>query len=144
MTTTTTPTSVPILRRVLRWSLILTAAIALVGGIVGWFVVGWPGLWSALVAAGITLLFTGVTALSIMLAAKFDPIFFVAVILGAWVLKFLVFLGVLALVKQLGFTDQWMLWSCMVAAMVGQLLVDVLVVARSRQGYVSDTTLPGE
>lgn len=142
--TTTPPSSVPILRRVLRWSLVLTAAIAVVGGVVGWFVAGWPGVWSALVAAGITLLFTGVTALSIIFAAKFDPIFFVAVILGAWVLKFLVFLGVLAIVKQLGFTHPWMLWSCMVAAMLGQLLVDVLVVTRSRQGYVSDTQLPGQ
>lgn len=137
------PTSVPIMRQVLRWSLLLTLAIAVIGGPIGWFVAGWPGVWSAVVAAGITLIFSGVTALSIILAARFDPLFFVAVILGAWILKFLVFLGILALVKQLGFTHDWMLWSCMVVGILGQLAVDVLVVTRSRIGHVSDVHLPG-
>lgn len=138
------PTSVPIMREVLKWSLVLTAAIAVVGGLIGWFVAGWPGAWSAIVAAVLTLLFTGVTELSIILAARFDPIYFVAVILGAWILKFLVFLGALALVKQLAFTHDWMLWSCMVVAMLGQLAIDVIVVSRSRQGHVSDVRLPGD
>ncbi|NLT27023.1 MAG: hypothetical protein GXX90_10355 [Microbacteriaceae bacterium] len=138
------PTSVPIMREVLKWSLVLTVAIAVVGGVVGWFVAGWPGLWSAVVAAVLTLLFTGVTELSIILAARYDPIYFVAVILGAWILKFLVFLGALALVKQLDFTHDWMLWSCMVLAMLGQLAIDVIVVARSRHGYVSEARLPGD
>lgn len=142
-TTPKEPTSVPIMRTVLRWSLLLTLAIAVVGSIIGWFVAGWPGVWSALIAAAITLLFSGVTALSIILAARFDPLFFVAVILGAWILKFLVFLGVLAIVKQLDITHDWMLWSCMVAAIIGQLAVDVLAVTRSRQGHVSDVHLPG-
>ena len=138
------PTSVPIMREVLKWSVVLTVVIALVGGLIGWFVAGWPGVWSAVVAAVITLLFTGVTELSIILAARFDPIYFVALILGAWILKFLVFLGALALVKQLAFTHDWMLWSCMVVAMLGQLAIDVIVVARSRLGHVSDVRLPGD
>ena len=138
------PTSVPIMRQVLKHSLMLTVAIAVLGGAIGWFVAGWAGVWSAVVAAVLTLLFTGVTELSIILAARFDPIYFVAVILGAWILKFLVFLGALALVKQLAFTHDWMLWSCMVVAMLGQLAIDVIVVARARHGYVSDVRLPGD
>lgn len=139
-----TPTSVPVMKRVLKWSLLLTLAIAVVGGVVGYFVAGIPGVWSALVAAGVTLLFTGLTVLSIMLAARFDPMFFIAVILGMWILKFIAFLGVLAIVKAFDFTHDWMLWSTMMAAMVGQLAIDVVVVQRSRQPYVSDVKLPGE
>lgn len=139
-----TPTSVPVMKRVLKWSLLLTLAIAVVGGVVGYFVAGMPGVWSALVAAGVTLLFTGLTVLSIMLAARFDPMFFIAVILGMWILKFIAFLGVLAIVKAFDFTHDWMLWSTMMAAMVGQLAIDVVVVQRSRQPYVSDVKLPGE
>lgn len=139
-----TPTSVPVMKRVLKWSLLLTLAIAVVGGVVGYFVAGMPGVWSALVAAGVTLLFTGLTVLSIILAARFDPMFFIAVILGMWILKFIAFLGVLAIVKAFDFTHDWMLWSTMMAAMVGQLAIDVVVVQRSRQPYVSDVKLPGE
>lgn len=139
-----TPTSVPVMKRVLKWSLLLTLAIAVVGGVVGYFVAGMPGVWSALVAAGVTLLFTGLTVLSIMLSARFDPMFFIAVILGMWILKFIAFLGVLAIVKAFDFTHDWMLWSTMMAAMVGQLAIDVVVVQRSRQPYVSDVKLPGE
>lgn len=139
-----TPTSVPVMKRVLKWSLLLTLAIAVVGGVVGYFVAGMPGVWSTLVAAGVTLLFTGLTVLSIMLAARFDPMFFIAVILGMWILKFIAFLGVLAIVKAFDFTHDWMLWSTMMAAMVGQLAIDVVVVQRSRQPYVSDVKLPGE
>ncbi len=139
-----TPTSVPVMKRVLKWSLVLTLAIAVVGGVVGYFVAGMPGVWSTLVAAGVTLLFTGLTVLSIMLAARFDPMFFIAVILGMWILKFIAFLGVLAIVKAFDFTHDWMLWSTMMAAMVGQLAIDVVVVQRSRQPYVSDVKLPGE
>lgn len=139
-----TPTSIPVMKRVLKWSLLLTLAIAVVGGVVGYFVAGMPGVWSALVAAGVTLLFTGLTVLSIMLAARFDPMFFIAVILGMWILKFIAFLGVLAIVKAFDFTHDWMLWSTMMAAMVGQLAIDVVVVQRSRQPYVSDVKLPGE
>jgi hypothetical protein len=96
--TTNTPTSVPVMKRVLKWSLLLTLAIAVVGGITGYLVAGFPGLWSALVA----------------------------------------------LVKAFDFTHDWVLWSTMMAAMVGQLAIDVIVVQRSRQPYVSDVKLPGE
>lgn len=143
MSLDTEPTSAPIMRTILRWSLLLTLVIAVIGGIVGALVAGWPGVWSAVCAAVLTLLFTGVTSLSVLLANRFDTIYFMVIILGAWILKFLVFLGALALVKQLDFTSPWILWSCMVVAIVGQLAIDVVVVLRSRQGYVSDVRLPG-
>ncbi|WP_201517124.1 hypothetical protein [Gulosibacter hominis] len=144
MTSTNQPASVPVMKRVLRWSLVLTAAIAVVGGIVGWFVAGWAGVWSAVVAALLAMLFTGVTVVSVILAARFDAVMFMGIILGAWILKLLVFLGVLAIVKQLDFTHDWMLWSCMVVAIIGHLTIDLLVVASSRLGAMSDIKLPGE
>lgn len=142
--TSNIPSSVPVMQRVLKWSLLLTLVIALVGGVAGYFVAGWSGVWSALVAAGVTLLFTGLTVLSVILAARFDPMFFIAVLLGMWILKLIAFLGVLAVVKAFGFTHDWMLWATMMAALLGQLVIDIIVVQRSRQAYVSDAVLPGE
>ena len=131
------------MRTVLRYSVILVGIIALVGGIVGWFVAGAPGLVSAIIAAAVALMFAGVTALSVILAARVDTGMFMAVVLGAWILKLIAFLAILAIVKQLNFTHDWMLWSTMVAAMVGQLAIDAIVVLRARHGYVSDVELPG-
>lgn len=140
--TTNEPSSVPIMRTVLRYSVYLVAAIALIGGIVGWFVAEWSGVASAIIAAGVALMFSAVTALSIMFAARVDAGMFMAVVLGAWILKLIAFLAILAIVKQLGFTHDWMLWGTMVAAMIGQLAIDVIVVLRARHGYVSDVELP--
>ncbi|MDJ1369877.1 hypothetical protein [Gulosibacter molinativorax] len=137
------PSSVPIMRKVLRWSLILMIAVAVVGGIVGWFVAGWSGVWSAVVAAAVVLLFTAVTAISIIFAAKLPSTYFMAVILGAWLLKLIAFVGVLAVVRAFDFTHDWMLWSTMLVALVGALAIDVVVVLRSRQPYVSEVDLPG-
>lgn len=129
-------TTATIMRRVLVWSAWLTLAIAVIGGIVGFFIADWSGVWSALVAAGLTLIFTGLTVVSVILAARFDTFMFLAVIMGMWIVKFIAFIAILALVKQLGFTHDWMLWSTMVAAIVGQLAIDVIVVQRSRQPVV--------
>ncbi|KAB1643579.1 hypothetical protein [Gulosibacter chungangensis] len=137
------PSSVPIMHTVLRWSIILTVAVALVGGLVGWFVAGWSGVWSAVIAAAVVLLFTAVTAISIIFAAKMPSTYFMAVILGAWLLKLIAFIGVLAIVRAFDFTHDWMLWGTMLAALVGALAIDVVVVLRSRQPYVSDIELPG-
>lgn len=131
------------MRTVLRYSIILVVALAIIGSIIGWFVAGWPGVASAVIAAAVALMFAGVTALSIIFAACMDSGMFMAVILGAWILKLIAFLAVLALVKQLDFTHPWMLWGTMVAAMIGQLAIDVVVVLRSRHGYVSDVEMPG-
>ncbi|MGO1542912.1 MAG: hypothetical protein ACTHXA_01075 [Gulosibacter sp.] len=136
------PSSVPIMHTVLRWSVILTVIIAVVGGVIGWFIAGWPGTWSAVVAAGVVLMFTAVTAISIIFAARMPSTFFMAVILGAWLVKLLAFLGVLAVVRAFDFTHDWMLWSTMLVALVGHLAIDVIVVLRSRQPYVSDVQLP--
>lgn len=142
-TANSVPSSVPIMRTVLRWSIILTIAVAVIGGVVGWFVAGWPGVWSAVIAAAVVLLFTAVTAVSIIFAAKMPSTYFMAVILGAWLLKLIAFIGVLAIVRAFDFTNDWMLWGTMLVALVGALAIDVIVVLRSRQPYVSDVELPG-
>ena len=59
-----------ILGRALAYGAILTIAIAVVGSIIGFLVAGSPGLISALIGAGLTALFMGFTAGSIVLASR--------------------------------------------------------------------------
>lgn len=141
MSTNQTPTSVPVFKRVLVWSAVVALAVAVVGGVVGLVVAGVAGLVSALIGAALTLLFAGITVLSLILAANLDNVFFMAVILGAWLLKFVLFLGLLLAVKNASFVHDWMLWGSLVAAVVGTLIVDVVCVVKGRIPNVGDVDL---
>ena len=135
------PSSVPIFRRVLFWSALAAVAVAVLGGIAGVLLAGVSGLLSALLGAGVTLLFAGVTVLSLLLAARLDTIYFMAVILGAWLCKMVLVLGILLAVRGAAFVEPWVLWGTMVAGVVATLAVDVVCVLRSRLPAVSDIAL---
>ncbi|GGA58969.1 hypothetical protein GCM10011490_06180 [Pseudoclavibacter endophyticus] len=141
MSTTNEPSSIPVFRRVLKWSAIVVAAVAVVGGVIGFIVAGAPGVFSALIGAGMTLLFTGITVLTLILAARLDTMYFLGVILAAWLLKFVLFLGTLFAIRDQPFIHDWMLWGSLVVAVVGTLAVDVACVVTARLGNVSDVSL---
>ncbi|MGO2112012.1 MAG: hypothetical protein ACTH31_10395, partial [Pseudoclavibacter sp.] len=102
-------------------SAIVAAVVAVIGGVTGYFVADFPGVVSALIGAAMTLLFTGITVLSLILAARLDTMFFMATILGAWLLKFILFLGTLFAIRGQDYIHDWMLWASLVAAVVGTL-----------------------
>lgn len=141
MSSATEPTSVPVFKRVLKWSAIVALAVAVVGGVIGYLVAGMPGLVSALIGAAMTLVFAAITVLSLILAARLDTMYFMAVILGAWLLKFILFLGTLFAIRGQPFIHDWMLWGSLVAAVIGTLAVDVICVVTARIGHVSDVSL---
>jgi len=144
MTSSNLPSSIPVFRRVLVWSCLVAAAVAVVGGGTGLLVGGMPGLWSAIAAAIMTLVFTGFTVVSLILAVRLNPMFFVMILLVAWALKFIVFLGVIIAIKDAPWVHPVMLFACLVAAVVGTLVVDVVVVLKARMSYASEVRLPGQ
>lgn len=136
-----------VLKRVLYYGGILAVGIAVVGSVLGWIFAGPTGLVSALVGTAMAFLFLGVTAASILLAnrsAKSDvlhPAFF-AVVLGGWLLKFVVFLGLVFLLKDQLWINNVVLFLSIVAGVIGSLVVDLLVVAKARIPYLSDSAIP--
>lgn len=140
--------AIPILKRILVYGGILAAAIAIVGSVVGFFVAGGIGVISALVGTVMAVVFLGITAGSILLAtrvAKGDllNVAFFGIIMGAWLLKFVIFIVLLLVVKDQPWVQTQIVFICVVAAVVGTLVVDIVVVSRSRLPYVSDIDLPG-
>jgi len=138
----------PILTRALRYGGILTLAIAVVGSIIGWLVAGQAGLVSALIGAGITAIFMAFTAVSIMIASKVarteeSVMLFFGIILGSWLLKFVVFIFLMVILREQPFIDPIIMFVSILAAVIGSLVVDVLAYVRSRVPYV-DVELPGE
>lgn len=55
---------------VIKYSSWLTLAIAVVGSTIGWLLAGANGLTSALIGAGLTLVFSTMTALSVYFGGK--------------------------------------------------------------------------
>ena len=139
----------PILTRAPRYGAILAIAVAVVGGVVGYLVFGMPGLWGGVLGAALAALFMGVTAASILLAARLttgdpgSPLFF-GVVLGAWVLKLVVFLIAAIWLRTQDWLDPYVFFGSVIVAVLGSLVVDVLAFQRSRVPYVSDIDLPDE
>jgi hypothetical protein len=142
-------TVTPILTRALRYGAFVAAAVAVVGGLIGFLVSGIPGLVGALVGAGLSAVFLGLTAISILVggrAARGDgtsPVFF-AVVLGVLGLKLVLFLVFALWLRGQTFLDPRVFAFTAIVAVIGSLVGDLLAFSRARVPYVSDAKLPGE
>lgn len=139
--------STPILRTVLVWAGIVTGGLALVGGVVGYLVAGTDGLWSALVGVLVAAAFLGITVASILIANRWfgDPLYvpiFFGIVLGGWILKFVVFLVLLLVLRDQPWVEPMVFFLALVASILASLAVDVLVLLRMRMPHVSDISLP--
>ncbi|MDP4585833.1 MAG: hypothetical protein NWS64_00860 [Microbacteriaceae bacterium] len=133
--------SVQLAAKALRTSLLLgaivTLAIALVGGSVGFSLVGPIGIWSALVGSAMAFVFMGITAGSILIGQKVSGgsiasgLFF-GVVLGAWLLKFVLFLVVAFTIRNSDLFDTVIAFSCVISAVLGALVSDVIAISRAR------------
>jgi hypothetical protein len=142
-----TPTSNPVLRRALAWGGLLAAVILVVSAVLGLVFAGVPGLLGALIGTLMAVVFMGITAASILLANRFagSDLFvgaFFGIVLGGWLLKFIVFIVLVVLLRDASWLDTTVLFLSLVAGVIASLVVDVLVVAKSRLPYVSDVELP--
>ena len=139
--------STPILRTVLVWSATVTAILAVVGAVVGFLVAGTDGLWSALAGVLIAALFLAITAASILIAnrwfgdALYVPIFF-GIVLGGWILKFVVFLIALFVLRDQPWIVGPVFFVALVASVLASLAIDVVALLRMRVPHVSDVELP--
>lgn len=140
--------AVPILKRILAYGGILAIVIAVVGSVIGFLVAGGTGVLSALIGTAIAVVFLGITAASIVLAMRvakgqlLSGAFF-GIVMGAWLLKFVVFFILIVLLKDQPWVQTTVLFLSLVVAVLGTLVVDVVVIARSRVGYVSDLPSSG-
>jgi hypothetical protein len=132
-----------ILTEVLKYTGLLAVAIAVIGGGLGYYFAQTDGLISALIGTALAVLFASITAASIIGAMRFDIAAFFGIVMGAWLLKIVVFIVILALLRDAPFIQTMVLFLTVIAGAVGTMLIDVIVVFRSRLGYVSNATLPG-
>lgn len=132
------PSSVPVLRRTLAYGFAFAGAIALVGGILGLVVAGPTAAWSAVIGAVMAGVFLGITALSILIAVRYDIVAFFAIVLGAWLLKFVAFIVVALSLRDQPWINPTALFLALIAGVISSLVVDVVVVMKTRMPYISD------
>ena len=124
--------------RVLTLGSALIGAIAIIGGLVGFLVAGAPGLTSALIGAGLTLVFVTMTALSVWLGGQLPLAGFFGLVLGGWLVKMIGFALVIANLKGADFINGPVLFFTLVAAIIGTLAVDSVLVLNARIPVIGD------
>ena len=145
---TTNPiSSTPILRTVLVWGGVVTGALAVLGGLIGFLVAGTDGLWSALVGVLVAAAFLLITVASILIANRWygDPLYvplFFGIVLGGWILKFIVFIVLLLVLRGQPWIEPMVFFLAVVVSVLASLIVDVVVLLRMRVPHVSDVPLP--
>ncbi len=133
--------AVAVLRRALIWGSWFAVALAVVGAGLGFLVAGAVGVLSALIGAAMAAVFLSITAVSILLASRYDVIAFFGIVMGAWLLKFVLFLVLALMLRDQPFINATVMFLTLVIGVVGTLVVDMVVVAKSRMPYL-DVSLP--
>lgn len=132
------PSSVPVLKRTLVYGFLFAGVIAIVGATIAGLMVGPVGVWSAIIGAAMAAVFLGITAASILIAVRFDIVAFFGIVLGAWLLKFILFIVLALSLRDQPWINTLALFLTMIVGVIASLVVDVVVVMKTRMPYVSD------
>lgn len=126
-----------VFRTALRSMLVLVGVVTVVGSLVGLLVSGTPGLWGALLGAAVTVFFSGTTVVSMLKTTRSGPQTTALVVLGGWVLKMFVLLGVLAVLREAHFYDRYVFAVVLLVGTIGSAALDYRAVSRGRVPYVA-------
>lgn len=107
----------------------------MLGSGIGFLVAGVPGVWAALAGGLAAFVFTALTALSLLLGSKLGLAGFLGVVLGGWLVKMVLFLllfSVLSRADWLTIDSRPVVFFTVVAAVLGGLVLDTLIVTKAR------------
>ncbi|PRZ04860.1 hypothetical protein BCE75_10998 [Isoptericola sp. CG 20/1183] len=124
------------LRRAMRSTLLLVGALVVLGCAVGALVAGLPGVWGALVGAGLAAFFCGTTVWSMQRTVGKPPTVMAGVVMGAWLAKIVVLVVVLAVLRGADFYDPYVLFVVLAIGAIGSALLDYQAVKGARIPYV--------
>lgn len=124
--------STQVFAKALKLSALLVLAVAVIGSLIGFLVVGIAGLWTALIGAAIALVFTTLTVLSVLFGARLPLGGFYGLVLGGWLLKIVLFAVLLGALQRMDFIHGPTLFFAIVLSVLGSLGIDSWVVLRSR------------
>jgi hypothetical protein len=121
-----------VFRKVIVLSLLVVALVATLGSAAGFFLAGEAGVISALIGALVALMFSTLTVISFWVGYKLPLGGYFGVVLGGWLLKFVVFAIALTSLRDAEFISGPVFFFSLVSAIVGGLAVDTWVVSKAR------------
>ncbi|MFI5504225.1 hypothetical membrane protein [Corynebacterium kutscheri] len=105
--------------------------------LMGWGAVsGLSGIWGVLIGAAIGGGFVLLTALSVLIAADTSAATTGIIVLGGWLIKIVVFIAILALIRDLTFYDNIAMFVTVVTALVITLAAETWAVITTRVTYI--------
>ena len=120
-------------RKALRDSALLVTALLMVGSVVGWWLTGMPGVWGAVIGAGIAVVFCGATIGSMLATVNSSPLTMGAVVFSVWIGKLLVLGAVMLVLRDRDFYHSGILVAVLFTAVVGSALLDFRAVQAGDQ-----------
>jgi len=124
-----------VMTRVLKLGSLLVLGVTVIGSLVGFLVAGNSGLLAALAGGAAAFAFTALTVLSLLFGSKLSLGGFLGVVLGGWLIKVLLFLVLFSFLNRaewLTLSARPVVFFVVVAAVIGGLVLDTLVVTKAR------------
>ena len=112
----------------------ITAVVALV---VGWLTSGLPGVWGALIGAGLAAMFCGGTMWSVTKTVGSAPISMAATVMLTWLAKLIVLIVVLAALRGRDFYNPYVLFAVIAVTVIGALAVQAISIKRNKVPYIT-------
>jgi len=113
------------------WIALTTLAVA-----IGAAVAGKPGVWAAAMGSGIAGAFFLLTALVAVVTTALKPAKLNAAILGSWILKIALLMGVLTVLRNQDFYHRGTLFVTLVVTTFAMLILESVLVVRAKVPYV--------
>lgn len=132
----------PVFRQALRYTVVISAVLLVVGGGVGLLVAGLPGLWGALMGAVVALLFSGATPLSMLKTADAPIERSMLVVMAVWFGKVVVVVVLLLVLRGMDFYSRPVFGIILLLGVVTSAFLDYRAVVRARVPYAQPTTAP--
>ncbi|MCL1900437.1 MAG: hypothetical protein FWG11_08025 [Promicromonosporaceae bacterium] len=123
-------------RQAARDAALFLAGLAAVGAGLGAWLAGWPGVWGALLGAGFAAMFCAGTILAMAWTIDATPLAMSAAMMGAWLVKIIVLIAVLAFIRDMDFFSPQALFAVVALGAIGSALLDYRAVAAGRIPYI--------
>lgn len=127
------------LRTAVRLGGLALVVLAVISAIVWTLVDGVPGLWGAVMGAAIGGAFVLTTAVVVMATARSAPQTTAGILLGTWLLKLIIAIGVVALIERFDFYSRPAFAVTIVAALIVVLAAETWGILKTKTPYVEPT-----
>ncbi|WNM23801.1 hypothetical protein [Demequina capsici] len=133
-----------VFRKGLIWSAVSIAVIGVAGAVVGWFVAGSAGLWSAVGGFAAAAVFGLGTQAVAYLTVRRHPVVWVAAVGASTMVKILLVMVAAVVAQNIEGLVKPMFGAVLVLGAVSAVVVDVVVFARGRIPYVEPRTMTSD